>query len=334
MRGLYMDEFKERLQRYIDAKAISMALIGAAIGNALGYAVETGRCPNIDQRPDTVGFMEHELDGESGRATLSGDFREMLSVLEALIEAEGGEGDAAKMDAAVFIRRGLERVQSPRSDRPDSGCMLRMIPIGLISSPYGKSNDTAELGMRAAAITHSHPKSMRYAAAFAHILDQCVKGRRNLAGLRGYLWICADDMKKLFGSRWAMNTKRMQMMLDGMYRDCTPAAEAKLNPGPRNALYLSLACCTRHPLNFTRAITQAARYGGTVGAMAGCIWVLQNKILTVDAAWLEKLEMADEIAELAEKLYHRAERMRARPEAGKDDAALNIQETKEMGNDE
>jgi ADP-ribosylglycohydrolase len=73
------------------------------------------------------------------------------------------------------------------------------------------------------------------------------------------------------------------------------------------ALAIALYCCLRYPDDFSKAITTAVNHKGdsdSTGAIAGNILGAKLGYSAIDEKWLNDLELADVILEVADDLCH------------------------------
>lgn len=300
-------------------------LLGLALGDALGRPVEFLSLDEIRERYGAAGIREPD-----GPLVPTDDTGMSLAVAEALTAA-GADGPDALMEAVV---RELLRWRSEvrEDDRPGatcleatarlaagtswreagvawskgSGAVMRAAPVGFFFAGYPLL--LREVSRAIARVTHGHPTAQAAAVAVAVAAKEAVEGvpparwveqsQRALAGMSA--WEIADSLQEI-GAALAE-------------RDDSDAME-RLGEGwvSEEAAAMALAAVLRHPDDFAGAVRCAVNHGGdsdTVGCIAGALSGGRLGEGALPAAWLEALEPADKIRDLADRLVTARERLR------------------------
>lgn len=183
-------------------------LLGGAVGDAFGYAIEFDRLKRIREKYGPNGLTEPEL--TEGELVVSDDTQMTLFTAEALARALGPDDFLDECRAAYLRWYETQSGQRPkaaiglqkhdrlwarrapgmtcmsalaaggngRPDRPGNnskGCggVMRTAPIGLMG--WGECV-AFELGMRASALTHGHPSGYFSGGAMAAMVAAMVEG--------------------------------------------------------------------------------------------------------------------------------------------------------------
>ena len=191
-------------------------LLGGAVGDALGYAVEFFADFEIFKKYGENGITEHQLC--NGVAQISDDTQMTLFTAEALLSPKSNsvisslhlsyldwyqtqynewkEGESGLLaERRLFSSRApgntclsaLEKgvcgtIESPINRSKGCGGVMRVAPIALYYHGKGKSQKAvALLAARAAAITHGHPLGYIPAAFFVYILEDILSKKNNRA---------------------------------------------------------------------------------------------------------------------------------------------------------
>ena len=187
-------------------------LAAGAVGDALGYAVEFLRMPDITRRFGDSGILEPQTD-TSGRLVVSDDTQMTLFAAQGLIEAADTtleERTAAQRKAfldwletqegvfrpgrqgllahpSLWVRRApgntcLSALRSggrgdlvrPINDSKGCGGVMRAAPAGLL--PAITPEAAFDLGVRGAALTHGHPSGYLPAGALSALVAHLMAG--------------------------------------------------------------------------------------------------------------------------------------------------------------
>jgi ADP-ribosylglycohydrolase len=292
-------------------------LLGLALGDALGRPVEFLSLDEIRKRHGSLGVREPE-----GPLVPTEDTSLSLAVAEALVGA-GAEGPEALMDAIVreFLRwrrevrdedrpgatcleatarlaAGTRWTEAGLSWSKGSGAVMRAAPVGFFFASYPLL--LREVSRAIARVTHGHPTAQAAAVAVAVAAKEAADGappgawveksRRALAGM----------------SAWEM-AAALEEIEPAVRETDDAAAMERLGEGwvSEEAAAMAMAAVLRHPDDFREAVRCAVNHGGdsdTVGCIAGALSGGRLGEGALPGAWLEALERADEIRDLADRL--------------------------------
>jgi len=187
-------------------------------------------------------------------------------------------------------------MEEPLNDSKGCGGVMRMAPVGLF---FGDANQAFETGCEFAAITHGHPSGYLAAGCFAAIISQLVAGADLAKAVE-----CALDILK--------GKPRHEECADAVARAVEMASKG--NPSPEaveslgagwvaeEALAISLYCALVESDDFSRGLLLAVNHGGdsdSTGAITGNILGLLHGERAIPQRWLRRLELCEEIRELA-----------------------------------
>ena len=275
-------------------------LVGGAIGDALGYAVEFQREPQIFSRYGKDGITEYELEKRSGKAatgimaqTENGVLYDIeQSYFDWLTTQYYSFDEAKKIEIHNSWLRSLPELYSSRapgntclsaleqrvrsSQKPKSfieskinnskGCggIMRVAPIGLIS---GLNIIIADgLAAEAAAITHSHSLGYMPAAVLAHIINRIVYYSPDMS-LKEIVLEAKETINTIFEDDPEINTlsKIMDLALElSENKDSDLDNIHRLGEGwvGEETLGIALYCSLRYQNDFSKGIIAAVNHNG------------------------------------------------------------------------
>lgn len=191
-------------------------------------------------------------------------------------------------------------VESPLNDSKGCGGVMRIAPVGLLA-PRERA---FELGVEVAVLTHGHPSGHLAAGFMASVIAAIRDGQEldtalnaatiELAGHDGHEETSVAVMSARRLADWGDPSAERVEWLGGGW-----VAEEALAIG----LYAVLATHS-----YPEAVVLAANHSGdsdSTAAIAGSLAATINGEEAIPSAWLEKLELRDQIAQVAEDL-HRA----------------------------
>ena len=197
----------------------------------------------------------------------------------------------------------LSALRSGRMGTPDQrlndskGCggVMRVAPIGLVSG------DPFELGVAAAAITHTHPSGYLAAGAFAHIIAGLYAGQglaESIEESLGVLETWSDHEETSDAIRAAVD-----LAGEGLP---TPEQVERLGAGwvAEEALAISLYCAITAP-NFRSGVLTAVNHSGdsdSTGAITGNLLGTMQGEDAIPSKWLYELEGRSMIMGVADDL--------------------------------
>jgi ADP-ribosylglycohydrolase len=185
-------------------------------------------------------------------------------------------------------------VEHPINDSKGCGGVMRVAPIGL----WGQ--DPWELGCRACALTHGHVLGWRSGGFLAVVIAYLVAGANigdavndAFGSLRTYL---GDDLEAILTRAIAL----------GQSGSVTAEAIESLGQGwvAEEAVAIAVTCAMA-ARDFDHGIRLAVNHGGdsdSTGAITGHLLGAAWGIQAIDRLWLDALELASEISEVAHDL--------------------------------
>jgi poly(ADP-ribose) glycohydrolase ARH3 len=292
------------------------ALIGSAVGDALGAPVEGWSMEMVSSRysEGTGWTMIH------GRYT--DDTEMMIGVAESLIEHKGFNGADmarrfiqnydAKRGYGPGTQEALRRIRDGESWEKASeklfggkgsygnGAAMRVAPIGLLY--YDDADTLRELAYKSSSITHAHELGKEGAALQAFSIALAVRGQKEDMVSELQEFARSEVYKKKIGKIAVLLQKKSTKK--GIIAELGNG-EAAFNSVP-TALYSFLRFDT-----FEASVIYAVGLGGdtdTIGAMTGAICGAYYGEGAIPNQWVEKLEEGAKgrsyIKRLAEELYH------------------------------
>lgn len=197
-------------------------LLGGAVGDAFGYAVEFDSLESIRQRFGPKGMTQPQY--QQGKLVVSDDTQMTLFTLEGLLRCTDGEGAVNQEEALEQIRLAyldwldtqsgraaaphlsgqLARSPALRTQRaPGNTCLAALSQGGkgtlrqainnskgcggvMRTAPVGflSLNDPFDLAAGAAALTHGHPDGWAPAGVLARIVRRLIRGERKFLAVR------------------------------------------------------------------------------------------------------------------------------------------------------
>lgn len=204
---------------------------------------------------------------------------------------------------SALSAREMGSVANPLNNSKGCGGVMRVAPIGLVATSPAEA---FQLGVAAAAITHSHPSGYFSAGCLAAIIRLLLDGHALEAAI-----LAALELLERPENRDHQECARSIRQALGFWRD-----EA-LAPSPRvlewigggwvgeEALAISLYCALSAPDDFSRAVLLAVNHSGdsdSTGAITGNILGLILGLQAIPARWLTQLELRMVIDTLAADL--------------------------------
>ncbi|MBI2863789.1 MAG: ADP-ribosylglycohydrolase family protein [Chloroflexi bacterium] len=187
-------------------------------------------------------------------------------------------------------------VDRPLNDSKGCGGVMRVAPVGLVTA------DPFRMGCEVAAITHGHPSGCLSAGFLASVISAIVNG---------------DSLGSAIGST------RDTLLTWPSHEECLNAVDSAVrlassaSPTPETierlgeswvgeeALTISLFCCLTAK-DFETGVIMAVNHGGdsdSTGSIVGNVLGALCGKSAIPAKWLDRLELRDEIKELATDLY-------------------------------
>ena len=184
-----------------------------------------------------------------------------------------------------------------------AGCggVMRVAPAGLM---YKDNPELAfRVGAECAALTHSHPRGYLPAGVLSEMIAHIINGKdvnqavnETLKTLQKY-----DNHEPVT----ALMKKAQQLAKS----DINPSDAIKeLGEGwvGDEAIAISTYCALKEPKDFAKAVKMAVNHNGdsdSTGAILGNILGAHLGIEEIPSKWLKKIELTDELGQLAKDLY-------------------------------
>ena len=301
------------------------ALVGLAVGDALGYPTEFISREQILERYGPDGLTDFAASFGHPPGTYTDDTQMSLAVAEGLLAAESDDLDAVM---AEISRQFVAWMNSPDNDRaPGNTCMagcrnlqrgvpwreagvahskgcgsaIRVSPVGLL---YHQDLDrVVEVARATALLTHGHPAAQEGAAAAALMTALAVRG----AGPKEMY----EEIRSLCFGRspdFDACVSRVPGVLDA------PPAEALAAGGlgeawiAEEAVASALYCVWRHPDDFRAAVLEAVNTDGdsdSIGAITGAVVGARLGIGAIPGTWVERVENTAALRATAHRLWDR-----------------------------
>ncbi|HWB73344.1 MAG TPA: ADP-ribosylglycohydrolase family protein [Nannocystaceae bacterium] len=324
------------------ARRFRGCLLGGAVGDALGAAVEFMSLAEIRSRHGGRGIMEYaEVYGRRGGIT--DDTQMTLFTAEGLIRLAASRTTKYPQEALAMLHRSYLRwlhtqavrsahptyedalsgwlirmpelhsqrapgntvlsalrlpqpgtVQHPINDSKGCGGVMRVAPIGL----FGER--TFDLACQSCAITHGHPSGYLAGGAFAVIIEHVIHGSpvpQAVAKMREqYASVLSDEVRGaidkalLAAAKSPRNAETVESLGAGWVAE--------------EALAIAIYCAlVAH--DFADGVVLAVNHSGdsdSTGAMVGNLLGAAWGVESIPDAWLQPLELAEEIAMIADDL--------------------------------
>jgi ADP-ribosylglycohydrolase len=333
-------ELSAREPRPSRRNAFAGAILGLAIGDALGFPTEFRPRVSIVQAFGPSGVTDLVSVGDPrwpdrgssterprfAPGTYSDDTQMSLAVAEALIEAGGADVDAL-MNA--IARRFVEWRASPANNRaPDDTCMrgtdnltrgvpwrqagmpnskgcgsvMRVAPIGLY---YWRDHARLlEVARASSLLTHGHDAAVEGAAAAALLVALALEKRTPAEMLTALRETC--------GPRSADLRRRLDDLERLMAAPPDVALSARgLGEGwlAEEAIASALYCVLQSPDDFAQCVLMAANTDGdsdTIACLAGGISGAFHGLEAIPDRWRARVEDSPRLHEVADRLWRAA----------------------------
>lgn len=179
------------------------------------------------------------------------------------------------------------------------GGVMRVAPVGLIAL------DAFGLASEAAAITHGHPTGYLSAGVLALIIRQIIDSK-SLSDAINHAVYEELPKHKNHEETLAACDKAIKMAQDETIQPAPKTVES-LGGGwiAEEALAIAIYCCLVYENEFRKAVLLAVNHSGdsdSTGAITGNILGALHGTEAIPRYWLERLELKDAIAEIAEDL--------------------------------
>ena len=318
-------------------------LLGGAVGDALGFAVEFLEDFEIFQKYGENGITEYSLC--NGVAEISDDTQMTLFTAEGLLSPKSNSFVSAlhlayldwlttqnrswkEGEHGLLAERGLFSARAPGNPclcalesgvcgtlevpiNRSKGCggVMRVAPIALYY--YGKSKSQKEvdlLAARAAAITHGHPLGYIPAAFFVHILQDVLSQKTIEEAVKNSIEIVPQIFKNSKNAPIVVALLERAMELAEMpYLDDLEAIQM-LGEGwvAEETLAIAVYCCLKHKDDFSAAVIASVNHSGdsdSTGAVTGNIIGASLGASAIPEKYKKDLELKELILNMAQRLY-------------------------------
>jgi len=291
------------------------ALLGAAVGDALGMPVEGLSADEIRRR---YGEVRDFVDGRLPRGSYTDDTEMMIAVAEAILErgidvdyiaermARSHNMDRGYGPGTILVFRAILRGKrwsevSPRLFGEGSygnGCLVRTAPLVLLLHGYREA--MLKTVREVCRTTHAHRLSLEAVSILAEVMSLALEGKRDA---REYLEVAASACEsEVFRSKLAAVREALDR------GEAAEKAAAKLGSGVEvhNTLPICLYLFLSNIDSFERAVLRAVNLGGdadTNGAVVGCLSGALHGSEAIPERWRYGVEAYDRIIDIANRLY-------------------------------
>lgn len=202
-------------------------------------------------------------------------------------------------------------IQGPINDRKGSGGIMRVAPAGLLAARIIDGTDEAigrfafELGSLAASITHGHPTGHLSAGYLAGLISALCRGMELEPAMECMLPV----LKARQGSQeTAAAVENATALAMNQTAAVSPETIETLGSGwtGEEALAIALYCSLVAQDDFTKAVRLAVNHSGdsdSTGSITGNILGALHGEQALPTTWLQRLELADVIRQMADDLF-------------------------------
>ncbi len=299
------------------------AIVGLAVGDALGYPTEFISREQILKRYGPDGVTDFEACFSHSPGTYADDTQMSLAVAKGLLAASGDDidalmGEIAKQFVAWMgspdndrapgntcmagcrnLRRGVPWRVAGMSHSKGCGSAMRVSPVGLLY--HHNLDQLVEVARATALLTHGHPAALEGAAAAALMVALAARG----AG--------PEEMYDEIRARCFGRSTDFDACLSTVPRMLeVPSAEVLAAGGlgeawvAEEAVASALYCVWRHPDDFRVAVLEAVNTDGdsdSIGAITGSIMGARLGIGAIPKTWVERVENTAALQDTARRLW-------------------------------
>ena len=279
------------------------AVMGAAIGDALGLPVRTMTYAQIVEKYGENGICRYDIDRWANVAQVSDALRGMLYAIYELLPEETSPLTGGLKLERVDSGDGLFPAMRPKP------YILRTVPVALWNRKHpAKAADAAARAMEQAGGGLEFQMS---AAVLAGMLAQAVQG----VDLYDAMPVCVQHLKVHFGDHQSEAIRQMADALDMAaalsYNRASDISNIRILSGTcagHRDLILAMYAALRYQDDFSDAIIAAVNHSGdscATGAIAGCIVGARlglHEIERNDYRWFCGLQLLPVIYRLAQNL--------------------------------
>ena len=310
------------------AARIAGVVLGAAVGDALGYPVEFASMAVIRERHGdrgVMGYVDYRVEGGRRFAPFSDDTQLALVVLDTLLVSRETHADldatmnllargfiawakhplgghrnpgAACLAGCRALAAGSPWYEAGQRAAGGCGSVMRVYPFALIFS------DDPERAQRWAVehskLTHRSPMALAACAAF----------------VRGLLLLLADASPAELGAAMAAaaeqhdpeTARRIRAALAAANRGEPPTIvlERYLGWAAHDAVAAACYVFARHPDNPRQALLEAVNSPGdsdSIGTLVGALIGARHGVAHLPAEWVTDVERSSELRALAAKVH-------------------------------
>ena len=202
-------------------------------------------------------------------------------------------------------------MEEPRNRFQGPGAITAAVPVGLFFDPDHSSREEIQrLGAEAVAITHGNPLAFLAGAALSHIISRL--SWDGPVGLQVLVREAVQMLREKFSYDYRQaeevcrDLEQALALADRMDVAQTVAMEQLQCDTASKVLAGAVYACLCHPTNFDEAMITAVNHSGysaAVGAVAGAIAGASLGVPGLPEFYLECLEPAEVLAELAKDMF-------------------------------
>ena len=293
------------------------AILGLAIGDALGWPTEFLKLPQIKAKYGPQGITELP----PRPALFTDDTQMSLAIAHALLEAGHQDLDTlmthvtehfvawlispennkapgnACLEGTRKLQRGIDWRRSGSIHSKGCGSAMRSAPIGLYY--HRDPARLREVAIATGVATHNHPTANAGSVATAYLVKLALD-RVPPADMLGHLLDFCGDLSPEFNAA----LKKVPVV---MGRE-PEAAMAELGEGwvAEEAIALALYCFLCSPDNYPATVRRAANSNGdsdSIACIAGAISGARNGLSAIPSDWVEHIEKSDHLLSVADRLW-------------------------------
>jgi ADP-ribosylglycohydrolase len=319
-------------------------LVGGAIGDALGWPVEFMHFKEIKRTFGEQGITDLVIT-KNGFAEITDDTQMTIFTVEGLLRAEnrGRNRGIVHIPTMVhqsylrwLVTQGIERpavrdgwvfglgplhtrrapgntclsalasgqigeVTKPINESKGCGGVMRTAPVGLF---YDKKA-AFRYGCELAAITHGHPSGYLSSGALSYLIAAILE----TSDLSKAVDFMLDELRT-----WSHHEECSEVIAKAVQlaTDNLPDSRAieMLGEGwvGEEALAISIYCALKYQDDFRTALITAVNHNGdsdSTGAITGNILGALLGIEAIPVKWVKRVELSEELLQLADDLFHR-----------------------------
>lgn len=312
---------ERRLNDQVGLSAIEAAVLGSAVGDALGVPVEFRSRQSLRRAP-VVGMRafgtHHQPSG-----TWSDDSSLMLCLAESLTEKgvdfhdqaarfvswlrEGvwtphGEvfdiGNATR-EAIHRLEAGIEPTSAGATDESScgNGSLMRILPVGLYLA-YADREVRAGVAANCSRLTHGHARCQLACVMFTEIVASLVRGKPLDEAIMDGREVLMEHLPRHFPEEFAVFGRLSSAQLPDLEEDVVSSSGYVIH-----CLEASL-WCTQRAQSFREGVLMAVNLGDdtdTTGAVAGALLGLRFGRDAIPAEWIASLARLSDMRGLVER---------------------------------